>query len=138
MTRSLIPQRHRLGHKDIDADHAAMNELWQKAVGCAPPEFPLHLARLKRAMKRHFEHEAALLAEVGQCLCVSHQAEHEALLQQCAEASRLYAKSCRKAQSHLRRIFARMVREHVASMDLCAVLTIRTAPDTPCDHMKAR
>lgn len=115
-----------------------MNDLWQKAVGCKRHEFPLHLARLKKAMTRHFEHEAALLAEVGQNLCVSHQAEHDALLQQCAEASRLYAADWRKAQSHLRNTFAKMVREHVASMDLCAVLTIRTAPDTPCNHTKVR
>jgi hemerythrin len=133
MTNPLVDHRHLLGHPFIDTEHAAIGELWLRAVSCDRREFPLHLARLKKAMERHFEHEADLLAEVGRGLCASHRAEHRSLLDLCSDASALHGRDWRRSQSLLRNKFVRMVREHIISMDQCAVLTMRTAI-APCDH----
>jgi hemerythrin-like metal-binding protein len=130
MTRALLDHRHSLGHPDLDAEHHMIGDLWLRAVDCAPLEFPLHLARLKKAMQDHFENEKRLLAAIGRPLCIKHQVEHEMLLGLCSEASQLYQSSWRRTQSHLRHRFARMLREHINSMDLCTVLTIRTATST--------
>jgi hemerythrin-like metal-binding protein len=138
MSTPLIDRRHSLGHPDIDADHAVIGDLWLRAVNCSRREFPLHLARLKKAMQGHFERERMLLAEVGRPLCIKHQAEHESLLRLCAEASHLYQSSWRRTQSHLRNRFAKMMREHIVSMDLCTVLTIRTSDSAePRDRLTA-
>ena len=72
----------------------------------------------------------------GMSLCTRHRAEHSALLELCSEAALLYERDWRKAQSLLRNRFATMVREHIISMDLCAVLLIQTAgTGAPCDPM---
>jgi hemerythrin len=138
MIKPLIDQRHCLGHPAIDADHAVIGDLWLRAVHARHLELPLHLARLKKAMKRHFEHEAALLADAGRSLCRSHQQEHDVLLHLCSEALDLCQRDWRKTRLLLRNRFARLLREHIVSMDLCAVLTLHTAPSSvPCDHLTA-
>lgn len=138
MIKSLIDQRHCLGHPAIDSDHAIIGELWLHAVDASQLEMPLHLARLRKSLKRHFEHEAALLAEVGQSLCRGHQAEHDALLQLCSEASDICGQDWRKSRSLLRNRLAHMLRGHIMSMDLCAVLTLHTAPSgIPCNPLTA-
>ncbi|MBZ0141184.1 MAG: hypothetical protein K8H87_15670 [Pseudorhodoplanes sp.] len=137
MVRPLVNQNFCLGHPVIDTEHAAIGEYWQEAVSCERLQLPLHLARLKRAMARHFDHEAEILAKTtGMSLCTRHRAEHSALLELCSEAALLYERDWRKAQSLLRNRFATMVREHIISMDLCAVLLIQTAgTGAPCDPM---
>lgn len=138
MIRPLIDRRHYLGHPAIDADHAAIGDLWLHAVQAGRLELPLHLARLKKALQKHFEHEAALLAKAGRSLCPGHQEEHNSLLKLCSEASNLCQYDWRKSRSLLRNKLARVMREHIISMDLCAVLTLRTAPSSiPCDHLTA-
>jgi hemerythrin len=127
---SLINRRHVLGHDIIDAEHAAVAELWLKAVTCERIAFPLHLARLRKAMARHFDHEAALMAERGAALCRHHRNEHSMLLKLCGDALALYECDWRKARSLLRSTLPRLVREHVVSMDQCAVLFLNTCRQT--------
>jgi len=134
MTSSLIDHRHSLGHPFIDTEHAEIGELWLRTVNCSRLEFPLHLARLKKAMERHFQHEADLLAKVGRGLCIGHRAEHRSLLELCSDAAMHYERDWRKSRSLLRKTFVKMMREHIVSMDLCAVLIIRTT-DAPCDQV---
>lgn len=136
MIKPLINQNHSLGHPAIDADHAVIGTLWLRAVSSGHLEFPLRVARLRKAMTGHFEHEAALLANAGRRLCPGHQEEHDLLLRMCTDALDLYRHDWRKTRSLLRNDFARKMREHIVSMDQCAVLILHTAPSSiPCDHL---
>lgn len=86
-------------------------------------------------MTRHFEHEAELMAEAGGSLCTRHHAEHRSLLNLCADASALYERDWRKTQSLLRVKLAKMIREHITSMDQCAVLIMHTSDARVCGPM---
>lgn len=128
--RPLLAKVHQLGHTEIDLDHRAMADCWERVVSCAPIEFPFFMARFKKAMRDHFDREAALLARAGGRLWASHQQEHRDLLALCDQASGLAEHSCRRAQSLLRNKLARLFREHVVSMDQMAVLFLNTCtPD---------
>ncbi len=131
--RPLINTQHSLGHDVIDNEHALIGDYWLKTVNCGRLEMPLHLARLKKAMARHFEHEAELMSATGRGLCLRHRAEHGSLLDMCARAAALYEQDWRKTRALLRNEFARKLREHIVSMDLCTVLILNTAGDAPCD-----
>ena len=125
ITQPLIDRRHRLGHDAIDSDHAALSACWVDAVNCRPIEFPLRLARLKKLMARHFEHESALLVQKGQALCRYHHVEHRMLLELCDQIAACHGRDRQQAQSLLRNQFAERVREHIVTMDQCAVLLMR-------------
>jgi hemerythrin len=127
--RPLLAKVHELGHAEIDLDHHAMAECWDRVVNCAPIQFPFFMARFKKVMRDHFDHEAALLAHAGGHLWEAHRLEHRGLLELCDRASRLAERNCRKAQSLLRNELARMFREHVVSMDQIAVLILNTRAD---------
>jgi hemerythrin len=86
-------------------------------------------------MTHHFEHEVELLAEAGRGICARHRAEHISLLEICSDALVLYDHDWRKTQSLLRNTFAKKVREHITSMDQCAVLMIHT-DSALCDPLR--
>ena len=123
--RPLLGKAHVLGHDAIDLDHRNIAQCWERATGCAPIELPFFLARLKRAMRRHFDREAMLVRQAGGHLCECHQGEHRTLLGLCDEAATMAERNWRTAQRLLRNDLARLVREHIVSMDQIAVLVIR-------------
>jgi len=122
--RSFITRRDMLGHSVIDCDHHAIADGWYRAVNCEPIQFPFLIARLKKLMRVHFDHEAALMHSAGGGLCDCHRMEHQALLDLCDQAAALSTKSWSKSQSLLRNRFPKLVRSHIASMDQIAVLFI--------------
>ncbi len=133
--RPLLAKVHELGHREIDLDHRTVAECWDRAVNCAPIQFPFFVARLKKAMRDHFDREAALLARAGGRMWECHGQEHHSLLELCDQAARLADQNCRKAQSLLRNELARMLREHIVSMDQIAVLFLNTREsndELPC------
>ena len=130
--RNLIGKQHLLGHATIDSEHTALAQLWQRAVACEPHELPLHLLRMRRAMEKHFEHEDALMTELGGTLCRHHREEHKRMLALCSEAYALLERDLRKARSILRTAFPKMVRDHIKFMDQCTVLFLHTAQPAAC------
>lgn len=115
-----------LGHDVIDSEHSAIAEQWYRTVNCEPLQFPLLIARLKKLMASHFDHEAALMERAGGHLCGCHLREHQTLLDLCDRAHELSSRSWHKAQSLLRTKFPRLIRDHVMYMDQIAVLFINT------------
>lgn len=130
--RNLIGKQHLLGHEVIDSEHAALAQLWQRSVQSEPRELPLHILRLRKAMERHFDHEAALMTELGGTLCRHHRDEHRMMLDLCSETYALLDRDLRKARSILRTTFPKMVRDHIKFMDQCTVLFIHTAQPAAC------
>ncbi len=124
--RPLIGRQQRLGHERIDADHLAIADWWLRTVKCEPIQFAFFMARLKKLMRQHFDHEAALMEEAGGRMCECHSREHQMLLELCDRASALSQTRWRKAQSLLRSELPKLVREHIISMDQPAVLFIHT------------
>jgi hemerythrin len=124
--RPLVDRRHRLGHDVIDSELVALSNCWLHAVNCAPMEFPLRMARLKKLMLMHFDHESALLAELGYALCRYHHNEHRMLLEMCDQISTFHERDWKKAQSLLKKKFPELFREHIITMDQCAVFLIET------------
>lgn len=123
--RPLIDERHMLGHDVIDGDHMAIADGWLRAVNCEPIQFPFLIARLKKLMRSHFDHEAALMFSSGGMLCKCHREEHLTLLDLCDQAAALNEKDWRRTQSLLRNRFLKLVREHIVGMDQIAVLFIK-------------
>jgi len=122
-----------LGHADIDSDHQAITAHLLRTVACEPLQFPFFMARLKKLLRNHFDHEAELMERAGGYLCIRHREEHEALLDLCDQAKELSLRSLKKAQALLRSKFPKLVREHVLYMDQAAVLFLHTSPGTsPC------
>ena len=122
------------GHAVIDADHSAIAERWRRAVDCKPIEFPFCIARLKKLLRLHFEHETSLMLQAGGALCACHRREHDELLELCDCAAALGENHWRKAQSLLRNKFPKLVRSHIACMDQIAVLFINTNQRPPQCH----
>ncbi len=122
----------RLGHDAIDRDHAEISDCWFQTVNCQPIQFPFLIRRMKKVMRRHFAHEAAIMASYGNMLCLCHQREHDGLLEICDSAAALDRSDWRKAQSLLRHEFPKRVREHIICMDQILVLFINTR--TPADN----
>jgi hemerythrin len=126
MIKPLINRRLLLGHPVIDLELAEIGRHWLRAVSCEALEFPLNLARLRKVMARHFEHEAELIAQTKRGLCTHHQADHKSLLDVCGEASALYDLNLRKSRSLIRHTLAKMMRQHIIYSDQCAVLIMHT------------
>ncbi len=126
IVRPLIGKQLVLGHDAIDLDHRAIANCWHKAVQCQEIEFPLLIARLKKTMRNHFEHEAALMERAGGALCACHGREHQVLLDLCEEATALSRHNWRKTQSLLRTRFPKLVRDHIICTDQIAVLFLNT------------
>lgn len=126
VVRPLIGRCHALGHAVIDLDHAAIGDWWIRVVGCEQVEFPFFLARLKMLLRSHFDHEGALMREAGGLLCPHHRREHQMLLDLCDEAAGEAERDWRRAQALLRSRFAKLIREHILSMDQCAVMFLNT------------
>jgi hemerythrin len=124
--RQLIGRQHTLGHQLIDTDHMAIAHWWQRVVQCDPVESTFFIARLKKLMRDHFDHEALLMAQSGGRLCECHQKEHQQWIDVCDQAQALSGISWRKARSLLRTDLPRLVREHVISMDQLTVIFINT------------
>jgi hemerythrin len=124
--RQLIGRQHTLGHQLIDTDHMAIAHWWQRVVQCDPVESTFFIARLKKLMRDHFDHEALLMAQSGGRLCECHQKEHQQWIDVCDQAQALSGISWRKARSLLRTDLPRLVREHVISMDQLTVMFINT------------
>ena len=124
--RPLIGRQHFLGHEVIDSDHVAIADWWLQTVNCEPVQFAFFLARLKKLMRTHFDHEAELMEQAGGRMCPCHSQEHQMLLTLCDEANALNKSHCRKAQSLLRTKLPKLVRQHIISMDLLTVLFINT------------
>jgi hemerythrin len=125
----MLAKLHELGHAAIDLDHRAVAECWGRTVDCRPIELPFFLARLRKVMSRHFDHEALLMSRAGGRLCEFHRREHGMLLALCDEARALTERDPRRARALLRNKLARLFREHIISMDQCAVLFIHSRDD---------
>lgn len=126
MIKPLINDRLLLGHPVIDSELADIGRHWFRAVSCEALELPLHLARLRRVMARHFDHEAELIAQTGRGLCAHHRADHKSLLDVCGEAAALCDLNMRKSRSIIRTTLAKMIRQHIIYSDQCAVLIMHT------------
>ena len=124
--RPLIGPQHALGHDTIDADHLAIADWWLRTVNCQPVQFEFYLARLKRLMRQHFDHEAMLMEEVGGRMCKCHDQEHQMMLALCERVSALARSRWQRAQSLLRTELPWLVREHIISMDQLTVLFINS------------
>jgi hemerythrin len=124
--RPLLGRQHALGHGVIDSDHLAIADWWQQTVRCQPIQFAFFIARLKKLMRIHFEHEAQLMQNAGGEMCACHRHEHQMLLDLCDQASALGRSNSTKAQSILRAKIPRLFREHIISMDLFTVMFINT------------
>jgi hemerythrin len=123
-TRPLIGCQHTLGHRLIDTDHMAIAHWWQRVVECDPLQSIFFIARLKKLMRDHFDHEVLLMARAGGRLCECHQKEHQQWIDVCDQAQALSGINWRKARSLLRTDLPRPVREHVISMDQLTVMFI--------------
>lgn len=122
----LITDRHALGHPEIDFDHFAIADCWLRTMRAEPVALPLHIARLRKLMLRHFEHEANLVEATGTRFCLCHRREHDAMLSLCEDAYEMSYRNGRAALMRLRRL-PRLVRDHIICMDQIAVLIINTA-----------
>ncbi len=124
--RPLIGRQHVLGHDVIDSDHLAIADWWLQTVSCEPVQFAFFVARQKKLMRAHFDHEAVLMEEAGGRMCPCHSQEHQMLLALCDQANALSRCHWKKAQSLLRTKLPKLVRQHIISMDLLTVLFINT------------
>jgi hemerythrin len=124
--RPLLGKLHVLGHDAIDDEHRAIADGWQRALDCEQIQFPFLIARLKKLLRVHFDHEAALMYRSGGTLCRCHRNEHQMLLDLCDHASAQADTNWRRAQSLLRNRFARLMRSHIVQMDQVAVLFINS------------
>lgn len=124
--RPLIGRQHVLGHDVIDADHFALADWWQRTARCEPIQFAFFMARLKKLMRTHFDHEALLVRQAGGRMCECHNQEHLMLLTLCDQVSVLGCSHRKKAQSLLRTELPKLVREHIISMDQFTVLFINS------------
>jgi hypothetical protein len=125
-SRPLISSRHALGHADIDFDHFAIADAWMEARLSESIALPMRVARLRRLMRAHFEHEAALVEATGSRFCQCHRREHDAMLAMCDEALSLAERRPRSARSVLRAL-PPLFRSHIDCMDQIAVLIIHSA-----------
>src|SRR5262249_59196459 len=98
VVRPLIARQHALGHAAIDLDHKAIADWWIRAVGCEQVQFQFFLARLKKLLRSHFDHEAALMRQAGGMLCPYHRQEHQTLLDLCDQVAREAERNWRSAQ----------------------------------------
>ncbi len=71
--RPLIGRQHALGHDVIDTDHRTIANWWLRTVRCEPMQFAFFIARLKKLMRQHFDHEAVLMEEAGSRMCECHR-----------------------------------------------------------------
>ena len=126
IVRPLIGERYVLGHDTIDLDHMVIADCWYRAVNCEQIQFPFLIARLKKAMRDHFNREAALMERAGGALCRCHRQEHQTLLDLCNDASALSQTNWRKSQSLLQSKLPKLVREHILFTDQLAVLFLNT------------
>ena len=126
IVRPLIGERYVLGHATIDLDHMAIADCWYRAVNCEQIQFPFLIARLKKAMRDHFDREAALMERAGGALCRCHRQEHQTLLDLCDDAGALSQTNWRKSQSLLQSKMPKLVREHILFTDQLAVLFLNT------------
>ena len=124
--RLLIGRLHLLGHALIDADHLAIADWWLRTVNCEPIQFVFFVARLRKLMQQHFDHEATLMEEAGGQMCRCHDQEHQRLLALCDRARALGRSHWPKARSLLRTQLPRLVREHIICMDQLTVLFINS------------
>jgi hemerythrin len=124
IVRPLISERHLLGHEWIDRDLRAIADGWFRAVTCEPTQFQFFLARMKKLMRSHFDHEATLMRSSGGMLCECHHNEHRMLIDLCDQAYASSHKNWPRTQSLLRNRFPRLIRSHIAGMDQVAVLFI--------------
>jgi hemerythrin len=124
--RPLIGRQHLLGHDVIDTDHLAIADWWLQTVRCEPVQFPFFLARLKKLMRTHFDHEVTLMEEAGGQMCACHRYEHQMFLALCDQASALSRTHWKKTQSLLRTKFPKLFREHIVLTDQLTVLFINT------------
>ena len=124
--RPLIGRQHTLGHQLIDTDHMTIATWWRRVVDCEPIQSTFFIARLKKLMREHFEHEALLMAQSGGSLCECHRKEHQEWIELCDHALALSSENWRKSRSLLRTDLPRLVREHVISMDQLTVMFINT------------
>lgn len=125
--RKLLPAR--LGHEAIDSDHMEISNCWYRAVNCGPLQFPFLIARMKKAMQKHFARESEIMRRFDRSLPVCHQIEHDLLLHFCDNVAKLSQHSWAKAQVLLRRDFPRRIREHIICMDQLVVLCVNTNGD---------
>jgi hemerythrin len=126
IVRPLIGKQYTLGHDTIDNDIRVIASGWLCAVNCEQIQFPFLIARLKKLMRVHFDHEATLMHSAGGTLCGCHRREHQTLLDMCDQAASLSSNSWQRTQSLLANKFPKLIRDHIACMDQIAVIFINT------------
>lgn len=124
--RPLIGERLVLGHDLIDGDLRTIADGWLRAVTCEQIQFPFFIARMKKLMSVHFDHEAVLMRSSGGTLCECHRHEHRTLMDLCDQAAVQGVRNWSRAQSLLRNKFPKLFRNHIVGMDQFAVLFINT------------
>lgn len=124
--QTLIGGSHALGHPQIDSEHFAIADCWSQAIRSTPVGLPLTIARLRKVMGRHFEHEAVLIETAGVPFCGCHRTEHDAMLGLCDDAYALAQRDRRAAQALLRKL-PRLMKDHIICTDQIAVLMIQAA-----------
>ena len=129
IVRPLIGKQCTLGHDMIDGDIRAIADGWFCAVNCEQIQFPFRIARLKKLMRVHFAHEAALMHSAGGVLCGCHRQEHQTLLDVCDQAATLGTNNWQRTQSLLRNRYPKLMRDHIACMDQIAVIFININTD---------
>src|SRR5271157_105001 len=96
--RPLIGVRNMLGHEIIDSDNVAISNCWLRAAYCDSIELPFQIARLRKLLQTHFNHEAALIEAIAEKLCVAHRQEHQSLLDLCDESYLLSGQIWKRAR----------------------------------------
>lgn len=124
--QTMIGDGHALGHPQIDSAHFAIADCWSQAIRAAPIGLPFTIARLRKAVHRHFEHETRLIEAAGMRFCACHRIEHEAMLALCDNAYALADGNRRAAQALLRKL-PRLLKDHIIYTDQITVLMIRDA-----------
>jgi hemerythrin-like metal-binding protein len=124
--QTLIGAGHALGHSQIDSEHFAIADCWSQTIRAAPAGLPLTIARLRKVMRRHFEHESRLIEAAGVKFCACHRVEHEAMLSLCDDAYVLAERDRRASQILLRKL-PRLMKDHIICTDQIAVLMMQAA-----------
>lgn len=124
--QTLIGDGHALGHPQIDSEHFAIADCWSRSIRANPVGLPLAVARLRKVMRRHFEHEAELIEAAGVTFCACHRVEHDTMLALCDDAYGLAERDWRASQVLLRKL-PRLMKDHIICTDQIAVLMIQAA-----------
>ena len=99
--QTLIGDSHALGHPQIDMEHFAISDCWSQAIRAEPIGLQLTIARLRKVMHGHFDHEAKLIEAAGTPFCGCHRDEHDEMIGLCDDAYALATRDWRASRSDI-------------------------------------